>query len=287
MEAVPELARLFASFFGAPVKDGDQISIFREHQVTGGWSDFYLQARDWKLIVENKIWDENYHFDQYKLDSQDGRAAYYGLIAAHQAPTHPNWEVRRWDEWIELLKHQGLDTKPLVAGYIAYVQEVCQVLREPEVFKLDVKGLPELARFLYSLEYLIQKHQSGPGYHREPYRWDANSKGAGWYFTLRKTGSSDRREFRSWFGILYDKCALGAEIEQRFVPSKEIWEKLTGLVSSRLHSMGWKHELYHDGITLWHPDSLEKLNEVESAHAQTEELKKVLDGFCQVLVDVL
>jgi hypothetical protein len=72
LEVIPEFKKDFVRFFHPSLEIGnDEIQVVREFTLEStdeqpsSRPDFLLRCGSWDLIVENKIWDRNYHFDQY------------------------------------------------------------------------------------------------------------------------------------------------------------------------------------------------------------------------------
>jgi len=289
LQALPVLRRDFARFFGVPVQEHDHIILEREVAVHGGLADFLFEGPTWKLLVENKINDRNYHVDQYELRDVDQKTPYYGLIAAHrvdpdQLTEAKKWTIRHWDEWLEVLRKQGWASHPLVAGYIAYVQEVCRLLPPVEPFTLDPSGVSALGRFYLLLEHVLNQSVETPEYTRDWRRWDCNRFGAGAYLTLGKPGPDGARKFPVWFGLLYERCALGGEVEQRLLP-QEVWRGVDRL-THELTTQGWEAWHYGDGVVYWAPKSLEQMNERETAAEKKRLVEELLDVFCRAVVSI-
>lgn len=172
-----------------------------------GQPDFVFRAQSWDLIIENKIWDRHYHFDQYGTRLEPNKKIHVGLIANH-AVTIPEilsgiWKFRHWmnffDEFSKKAKHYG-QFQAVFNAYLSYVKEIC-TLSEFKKFTFVPESLSALTHFVRMAERAIQNSSTASFELRiEPnHKWTFGDSWAGHWFELKSTKSTVSLDL--FFGI--------------------------------------------------------------------------------------
>ena len=173
--------------------------------------DFLFEQGGNRFIIENKIYDANYHFEKYASPLESKNITGFGIISNHKLDNisleeaqKNNFRVAYWEDFIEGLKlHKFYDEEIMcIEAYIQYVKEVCSIM------ELKVIRFNELSS-LYFLNGLITKiiHESSfKGFECEIYTSSPRAHGDCWsgqYLSLkRKSGASIVYLF---FGIYFEE----------------------------------------------------------------------------------
>jgi len=291
LKTVADFRRDFIQFFYPELNGAEAIRIEREFTLpNGARPDFVLRAPTWDLIIENKIWDRNYHFNEYQTVDPE-RKTYRALLANHRVAEVPEacgWSIRRWDELtIEFGRKQYGDSSALVSGYLEYVREVCQV-GKLGAFGRGLLSAHALHLFNHTLRAAIQG-ASTERYEASPSDGDYYNFGEGWsgsYFSLRD--KTTKEEIRAFFGLNYfedspflqvyiDKGDLGGRF-RRIDANIAISPKY---VIDRGDTNGGCLELTMPAATL------ERVTEASSFDQQLRALGDFLACSCQALLDAL
>src|SRR5439155_13993583 len=124
-----------------------------------GQPDFVFSAESWDLIVENKIWDRNYHFKQYgRAPLEPGRPLpNVGLIANHAVTGVPaKWQFRHWMNFVdEFSKRDYGQFHPVFVAYLNYVKHICTIA-EFKNFRFEPKSLFALTHFTSMAERALR-----------------------------------------------------------------------------------------------------------------------------------
>ncbi len=209
LELIPEFKKDFLHFFFPDLsfKDEDEIAVYREFSLgsSNGQPDLVFQSRNWDAIVENKLWDQNYHFDQYGAKPISPRKpTHTGLIANHSVqrpPAASKWQIREWRNFLvafECKKYPRYDG--VFVAYLAYVKRICK-MTEFKNFQFDPSSLFALTHFVRMAESALKV--STPDTYRITVQ--TSKKGnfgeswAGYWFQLHPTDSTEHLSL--FFGI--------------------------------------------------------------------------------------
>jgi hypothetical protein len=203
IEVIPEFKKDFVHYFFSDLNTDEDIEVRREFALPGndGQPDLVFSGESWDLIVENKIWDENYHFDQY------GKAPLYpqkpiprvGLIAnRHVGGVPQNWKFRQWAEFVDHFRNKDYGRYgALFEAYLTYVREICKVAEFKE-FTLEPKALFALTHFARMAERTLH-NASTRSYEVAIKSSHFGESWAGHWFELKPTGS--KNTLTLFFGI--------------------------------------------------------------------------------------
>jgi hypothetical protein len=211
IEVVPGLKEDFVHYFFPNLNTREDIELTREFRVPSGdgQPDFVFRAESWDLIVENKIWDRHYHFEQYgRAPLGPGRPLpYVGLIANHPV-TLPgslsgNWQFRHWmnfvDEFSTNDKQYG-KFHAVFEAYLSYVKEICTVA-EFKKFAFTPESLFALTHFVRMAERAVQ-NTSSASYEltiKPNHKYAFGDSWAGHWFELKARGSNTPLDL--FFGV--------------------------------------------------------------------------------------
>jgi hypothetical protein len=207
IELIPEFKKDFIRYFFEDLNANEEIEVRRESRMPSGAGqpDFVFRAESWDLIVENKIWDDNYHFEQYRrAPLQPGRPLpYVGLIANHRVPLPETltWQFRHWMNFVDKFseKHYG-QFHPVFVAYLCYVKEICTIA-EFKNFRFEPKSLFALTHFVRMAERVLQ-NTSGTSYEltvKPTHKWGFGDSWAGHWFELKATNSE--KTLNLFFGV--------------------------------------------------------------------------------------
>jgi len=159
IEVIPGFKEDFIHYFFPALDTNEEIEVTREFALASGdgQPDFVFSAESWDLIVENKIWDRNYHFHQYgKAPLEPGKLVYVGLIANHAVSVPSTWQFRHWSAFVDNFHKKNYGAFNLVlAAYLSYVKEIC-TMAEFEHFTFDSNSLFALTHFVRMLERALR-----------------------------------------------------------------------------------------------------------------------------------
>jgi hypothetical protein len=209
LETIPGFKTDFAQFFHRSIPCGGDIEVFREYRLkSGGQPDFVFQlGKSWDLIVENKIWDENCHFDEYGVSPiRDRIPTKVALIAVRQiqAPPHcAHWEIRTWAEFLERFEQQQYDTYTvLFKAYLKYARKVCS-MAEFEKFKIDANAMGQLTQLSRMIERALNSSPTGlyKIIVKEEHKYNFGDSWAGYFFDLASRRGNGAVSLQVWFGL--------------------------------------------------------------------------------------
>ena len=207
LEVVPGFKEDFVHFFFADLSTAEEIEVTREFWLPSGdgQPDFVFQCESWDLIVENKLWDRNYHFTQYGVTPlSPGKPTYMGLIANHTVGDHADWQVRHWMRFVDHFNDKLYgDFTPIFAAYLHYVKTIC-AMSEFKNFQFDFKSLFSFTHFVRMLERALRT-TSSPKYKIEvkpDKKWDFGDCWSGFWFELDANDSP--KPLKLWIGISFE-----------------------------------------------------------------------------------
>jgi len=190
----------------------DPWDVIREYSLQeGGRPDFVVFNGDKRFIIENKINDRNYHFENYGTFVKDNEATGFGLIVNHELEKAEFQKalgycctVKKWEEFIDLLAKKEFpeEERPIVEAYIQYVKEVCSIV-EIKVIRFD--RLESLYYFNNLIKKII-KQFNREGFICDLYSAPTRAFGDSWsgqYFGLQREGG--KTTIWPFFGIYYEE----------------------------------------------------------------------------------
>jgi hypothetical protein len=211
-KAVPQFAKFICEFFDIQVLDDDLIEVERE--VTLGDTSlrvdmaFVFENGRKRFFLENKIWDREYHIEEYAKAVGEDPDTSFGIISNHWLPgkyielaKQKNWKVRYWDKFIDCIQPSVYgSSQSLIEGYVTYVKEVC-VMRPIREIRFNKEALVSLYYFNNLVEKVIRSsYQSSLDY--RIIREACGRSWSGILYALKRSISS--KEIKAWFGIDYD-----------------------------------------------------------------------------------
>jgi len=216
--------------------------------------DFLFIGGNEAILLENKVWDRDYHFKDYsdallnQMSSHMQYQAYHplkALISAHilgnqdiQSGKNHGFEISYWHDFIALLKDEIAkgafaankykdDQKDLINGYVKYLEEVVKV---PEIGRIQftketLKSIIDLSALM---KLIVRQH------HSQNYDYEltsANTKlntgnSTGIAYIITKNGSN-KRAFVNFY-LQYDyKGSPAIIIDLPLNVNKDINDRIT------------------------------------------------------------
>ena len=197
LSSAPELYTIFAHKLGLP--NTPPAKIVREY-VTGGVRPDFLFTFDagTSVLLEVKLFDRNYHYDEYsRLRIEDTRPR-MALLSAHK-PYAPlsGWTVLQWEDIIDEMEHSRDD---FMLALATYFREVTMTERLERIVLARPQGMLYLNRALKRTiaSYRSQRatcaiYNGGKSFGEEY---------SGYDYTLTSMSNPDRQLY-SWFGLVY------------------------------------------------------------------------------------
>jgi hypothetical protein len=183
--------------------------LFREYSETNtDRPDFYFQCEQEEYIIEVKIYDRKYHFDQYKNAFPN---AYFGFIANYELEPRDDIFIKTWESFYKYIKgiidYTGNDTAEvqLIEGYLIYLKEVCDIM---EIKKLNFSNLSSLYYFNHLIEKIINSENNCEAYSRMSSRSSDDYSGKYFLFTSKNSNNI----VYPWFGIFHNESAENMSI---------------------------------------------------------------------------
>ena len=205
IELIPGFKKDFIRYFFEDLNTDEEIEVMREFRMPSGdgQPDSRFRAESWDLIVENKIWDRNYHFSQYGLAPLEaGRPLpRVGLIANHRVAVPKTWEFRHWMNFVdEFSKKDYGQFRAVFDAYLSYVKEICTVA-EFKRFTFVPDSLFALTHFVRMAERALQ-NTSSASYEltiKPNHKWSFGDSWAGHWFELKPINSENTLNL--FFGV--------------------------------------------------------------------------------------
>lgn len=201
--------KVFMGQFDFDFKIDKPWEMYREYTADSCRVDFGIEQNGKLFIIENKINDQNNHFEQYR-NCQKFFEAERGFIANYRIDDELakkyGFTCVTWGDFIKVLESAVTkeddvnESATMYRAYIAYVRKVCEIIDMKDM-RLD--NIVSLYYFNNIIKQTIQSPGNGYDY------WLYNQGKAcaegysGSYFCLRKKNSGDIDY--PWFGIWYDK----------------------------------------------------------------------------------
>jgi hypothetical protein len=195
--SAPELYAIFAHKLGLP--STPPAKIVREYATGGARPDFLFTPVDGTpVLLEVKLFDRNYHYDEYsQLKIADTRPRLV-LLSAHQ-PYVPlsGWTLLQWEDIIHEMEHSRDDFMRALATYF---REVTMTERLERIALGRPQGILYLNR---AFKRTIASYRSQRAT-CDLYNGGKNfgEEYSGYDYALTSVSNPDRRIY-SWFGLVY------------------------------------------------------------------------------------
>jgi len=206
---IEEFRKLFMDLFKFEATGQDPVGLEREKMLeNGSRPDFLLDLGDRYLLIENKIYDRNYHFDQYSGPLDGKKKGTFGIIINHkmdevwrQKATSHNFMVLTWKDVIDQIKrtHFSSEARPYMNAYVNYIVEVCSIM---EIKEIRFEKLNSLTYFVNLIKKIISEFE-GDGVEIDlyPAQRAFGSSWSGQYFIIKRKGS--QKAIYPFWGIYY------------------------------------------------------------------------------------
>lgn len=127
LDIIPSFKADFIRFFYADIPVDGSIDMTREQWLpsASGRPDFVFRAGRWNLIMENKIWDKHYHWDEYENHGYEPHSqTYLALISCRKdIPPRQGWSIRTWEHFVRAFENKTYGScTSIFSGYISYVK---------------------------------------------------------------------------------------------------------------------------------------------------------------------
>jgi hypothetical protein len=297
LELIPSFKMDFVRFFfeDLPSTAEDAIWITRESSLESGDGrpDLVFHGKDWDLVIENKLWDQNYHFDQYgKVPLFPHRTSppRVGLIANHRI-TLPaavsSWQMRTWSDFVEVFeKKEYVAYNRVFRAYLAYVRKICK-MTEFKTFQFHPDSLFALTDFVRMTERAMRAASTDrPEIRFNHKKGNFGESWAGYSFDLMLQQRNERLSL--FFGIDFSFApqppAVGVHIHKYENPLhfQRVWDAIDHTPDFKL-----RRELQDGMLQLnMHGPQFGVVNEEENREKQFDHLKKFLMACCDELLRI-
>ncbi len=216
---IEEFRKLIMDLFKFEDTGKEPVDFNRENALkNGSRPDFLLELGDRYLVIENKIYDRNYHFEQYSEPREGKKKGTFGIIINHkmdgasrQMATSHNFLVVTWKDVVDQIKgtHFSSEARPYMNAYINYVREVCSIMEFKEIRLEKLNSLPY---FVNLIKKIISEYESNDiEIDLYPAQRAFGPSWSGQYFSMKRKGS-EKTTYPFW-GIDYGEeppCVLFA-----------------------------------------------------------------------------
>lgn len=220
LQSSEKFMEVFVSFITEdPIKQKNGFEVSREYSLDPkNRPDFFFIGQDEVILLENKVWDTNYHFHDYEkalslhLSSYmqyKPKAPFKALISAHTlspeniAVANSNgFKVIYWSEFVDLLKLEmskrnfNAEEIPLVGGYVKYLEEVVKTVEIGKI-KLDREALQSIVNLVQLMQRIVLQSvdeyagSAGFSYKMDKINKQANADGSsGLGYIITKNGGN-------------------------------------------------------------------------------------------------
>ena len=213
IKIIPEFKYDMLNYFDFNVSKADEIEVYREYGKNKFRADFAFIWTDQnkKFILENKIYDRNYHIKIYsKIFQEINKNVKFGLLINHDFDSKNidsnevnKWKIKKWEGFIKYIEEKNKQKKyngkvQLIDAYIKYVKEVCS-MKPIKKIKLDLSELSSLY-YLNNLIETIINNASNDQYEYKKERDACGPSWSGFLYYLEQKDNKDNK-VRIWFGI--------------------------------------------------------------------------------------
>lgn len=271
---------LFVSFFFKELSDNKEyIELKREYCCGSSRADFYFAVKQNEYLIEVKLYDTNYHFDQYIIDFPNAKR---GWIANYRMPQHASFEVKTWDNFHSYLEANlasisDKDNHEIISGFCEYLKSVCSIVKFQ---KMNLNGLQSLFFFNKMLPKIIEQERPGITIKLYGSAKSHFEDSSGKFFSIQPKDQADI--YYPWFGIYYDSAKTCICIGFSVGWCRKIFE---GIRSTNDLSAGTYHiGKYFDDNNYWFemkPDVFDRFNNLDSP----EDQEQILQAFFEEVID--
>ena len=212
MEVVPKLKSDFCKYFSFDSSNDEPIEVQREEVISTGRPDFMVKSSKPELIVEVKLNDRDYHFDQYN-SAFSGQGVKFGLLTNHrigkddyQKASHLGWITSAWEDFLKYISGNSYDEyQSVIDAFLEYAKKVCGVIEMSDI-RFDAQSLYSLNVFVNIARKVIQSVDSTV-FSCRVYDRQNRAFGETWtgiMYELVPTNEKDKK-FWPYFGLVYEK----------------------------------------------------------------------------------
>jgi len=215
------------------------IEITREKTIESSRPDFYLVIGEAAcMLVEVKLFDRNYHYDEYSKLTINGLKPQIALLSAHRPDRDlPGWRVIEWRELIEEAERTG---DAFASALAQYFRRVTMSEKLERISFGRPRGILSLNR---ALKRVILDYQSD-NFRTQLYRNAKDSfseVSSGYCYKLEHRGEPSRWAY-PYFCLQYDDSTEGIVLALRkdFEPKYDVLlVALREFYKERLKTEGW------------------------------------------------
>ncbi len=211
--AVPRFAAFLADFIGITMPPGVPVNVEREVSLgVDSRVDIRCSVASATTFIEVKIYDRNYHLQQYAGRIVDHPGSHLVLLTNHVLDPEQRikteqlgWSVRLWRDFVECADNTFGNDEILVRAYLRYVRRVCNMIE-----LRDVRFDPSSLYSLVSLNVLIEEVMGGASHSDFTYsRYQTQrAHGSGWTgacFQLQYQHADVQRQVWGFFGLTFEE----------------------------------------------------------------------------------
>lgn len=198
---------ILIQFFRFDVSPVYPVSVEREQTIDTGRPDFKITNGERFFMIENKIYDRNYHIESY-CDTKETGYEGLGLITNHvldsqaqQVASRNKVACRTWLEFKQRLEQQMNEfpdeERACIQAYLTYVQGVCDMV---DLQKIDFTGLQSLYHFHVLLQQVLEG-LNHPRVRLEYYRPGYANCCFGDYYKVSM--ESEETRYYPWVGVYF------------------------------------------------------------------------------------
>lgn len=289
-QASTNFKKTFISFFFPELKNEsllDIVDIQREIAENDSRPDFIFECDGKKYLIENKIWDNNHHFEQYNK-TYSIPAKQLGYITAY--PMHKDgFNVYTWRDMFKYLKDNlPLEEAALWNGYLDYIQQVCNIFYTEKPMNLD--GMFSLFTFFNSLDKIFEISEKDyhstlyPGFQRGGNGKSSPHTGAmGKYFEVEIKAYSTEK-IRGWMGVYFkyehpEICLCFYSSKDWGKPVYDYFTKNKELVGGDFYNGPYEE----DGAIWFSFSKADEFNKLQDVDKQIE----LLGAFFREIIDIV
>lgn len=286
-----EFLKSLILFFGFNFNPDLPTEIIREDSLgEDGRTDISIENGDTVFVIENKIYDRNYHIEQYgKLKFlREKEISKFGLITNHRIDDITRTKARdynftiprTWEQFTRYLDRKVHEQEfsggweDVIKGYIGYVKEVCSIV---EIKEIRFESLSSLVYFSRLVRKVIEQFQSEI-LDCQVYKI-GRAFGENWsgqYFSLKIKGG--KVAIYPFFGVYYNEEPPTIVFSFENDWCKEIYSKFKGK-----HKEGTFFDIWSDESEVTFELSEKKYKEFITSSADKQEA--ILQEFFQGMTE--
>nr|WP_318661145.1 hypothetical protein [uncultured Treponema sp.] len=139
-----EFRKLFLDFFFPGDKNIKEQSLDMEREISSGDSrfDLVINTKNYdNYIIENKIYDQNDHYEKYKRKYSENRI---GFIANYDVKAIKYKNKHTWNEfcgYIKKILEAASKEESLISCILNYIKGVCRIMEERQFKVMELKDL--------------------------------------------------------------------------------------------------------------------------------------------------